>query len=146
MRQKLVAADLVECVLGLGPNLFYNSPMEACVVVCRSRKPAERQGRILFVDAVTEVARERAQSFLKPEHQQRVLDAYHAFADDPGFARGDGGADRRPAVQPVDPALRQAHTRRQRTERRRACQPARALGGMGSRAGGRSGRRWMSWW
>ena len=87
MRQKLVAADLVECVLGLGPNLFYNSPMEACVVVCRSRKPAERQGRILFVDAVTEVARERAQSFLKAEHQQRILDAYHAFADDPGFAR-----------------------------------------------------------
>ncbi|MHC5732928.1 MAG: HsdM family class I SAM-dependent methyltransferase, partial [Nostoc sp.] len=27
MRQKLVEADLVECVLGLGPNLFYNSPM-----------------------------------------------------------------------------------------------------------------------
>ena len=40
MRRKLVEVDLVECVLGLGPNLFYNSPMEACVVVCRSRKPA----------------------------------------------------------------------------------------------------------
>ena len=31
---KLVEIDLLECVLGLGPNLFYNSPMEACVVVC----------------------------------------------------------------------------------------------------------------
>ena len=39
MRRKLVESDLVECVLGLGPNLFYNSPMEACVVVCRTRKP-----------------------------------------------------------------------------------------------------------
>ena len=29
MRRKLVQADLLECVLGLGPNLFYNSPMEA---------------------------------------------------------------------------------------------------------------------
>jgi len=44
MRAKLVQADLVECVLGLGPNLFYNSPMEACVVVCRTQKPPERQG------------------------------------------------------------------------------------------------------
>ena len=87
MRRKLVEADLVECVLGLGPNLFYNSPMEACVVVCRSRKAPDRQGRILFLDAVNEVARERAQSFLKPEHQRRILAAYRAFADEPGFAR-----------------------------------------------------------
>jgi type I restriction enzyme M protein len=77
MRQKLIEADLVECVLGLGPNLFYNSPMEACVVVCRSQKPPERRGRILFIDAVDEVARERAQSFLKAEHQAHILDAYH---------------------------------------------------------------------
>lgn len=86
MRRKLVEADLVECVLGLGPNLFYNSPMEACVVVCRAQKPQVRQRRILFIDAVHEVARERAQSFLKPEHQQRILTAYRAFADEPGFA------------------------------------------------------------
>jgi type I restriction enzyme M protein len=87
MRRRLVETDLVECVLGLGPNLFYNSPMEACVVVCRSRKPPERQGRALFIDAVNEVARERAQSFLKPEHQARILGAYGAFADEAGFAR-----------------------------------------------------------
>lgn len=86
MRRKLVSADLVECVLGLGPGLFYNSPMEACVVICRSQKPANRQGRVLFIDAVADVARERAQSFLRPEHQARILTAYQAFADDPGFA------------------------------------------------------------
>jgi type I restriction enzyme M protein len=87
MRKKLVEADLVECVLGLGPNLFYNSPMEACIVICRTRKPNARQRRILFIDAVHDVARERAQSFLKPEHQQRILGAYRAFADEPGFAK-----------------------------------------------------------
>ena len=52
------------CVLGLGPNLFYNSPMEACVVICRTQKPAARRGKVLFIDAVNEVSRERAQSFL----------------------------------------------------------------------------------
>ena len=93
MRGKLIESDRVECVLGLGPGLFYNSPMEACVVICRSRKPAERQGRILFIDAVAEIARERAQSFLRPEHQARILLAYHAFADEPGFAAVVGVAD-----------------------------------------------------
>lgn len=87
MRRKLVEMDLLECVLGLGPNLFYNSPMEACVVICRTSKPAVRKGKVLFIDAVHEVARERAQSFLKPEHQARILEAYKAFADDPGFAK-----------------------------------------------------------
>jgi len=87
MRRKLVERDLLECVLGLGPNLFYNSPMEACVVICRTSKPAARKGKILFIDAVHDVARERAQSFLKPEHQKRILTAYQAFDSDPGFAK-----------------------------------------------------------
>ncbi len=86
MRRKLVESDMLECVLGLGPNLFYNSPMEACVVICRTQKAPDRHGRILFIDAVREVARERTQSFLKPEHQQRILVAYRAFTDEPGFA------------------------------------------------------------
>ncbi|MCB9689727.1 MAG: SAM-dependent DNA methyltransferase [Alphaproteobacteria bacterium] len=86
LRRKLVEADLVECVLGLGPNLFYNSPMEACVVVCRSRKPPERRGKVLLIDAVHEVARERAMSYLRPEHQQRIERAYVAFTDEEGFA------------------------------------------------------------
>jgi type I restriction enzyme M protein len=87
MRHKLVETDLLECVLGLGPNLFYNSPMEACVVICRKRKPPVRKGKVLFIDAVHEVMRDRAQSFLKQEHQKRILSAYKAFADEPGFAK-----------------------------------------------------------
>jgi type I restriction enzyme M protein len=86
MRRKLIEADMVECVLGLGPGLFYNSPMEACVIVCRSRKPVERQGSILFIDAVAEIARERAQSFLRDAHQAHIVAAYQAFEDSPGFA------------------------------------------------------------
>lgn len=86
MRRRLVDADLVECVLGLGPGLFYNSAMEACVVICRSKKSEDRQGKILLIDAVAEYAREGAQSFLRTEHQQRMLEAYKAFVDDPGFA------------------------------------------------------------
>ncbi len=86
MRRKLVESDLIECVLGLGPNLFYNSPMEACVLLCRTRKPASRRGRILFINAARDVARERAVSLLKPEHQKRILATYHAFSDEPGFA------------------------------------------------------------
>ncbi len=87
MRQKLVDADLVDCVLGLGPNLFYNSPMEACVVICRNTKPAKRRGKVIFIDAVNEVTRERSMSYLKPEHQERIAQTYHDFQDVEGFAK-----------------------------------------------------------
>ena len=87
MRCKLIEADLIECVLGLGPNLFYNSPMEACVVICRTAKPKARKNKILLINAVNEVTRERAQSFLTDDHIERIVQAYEQFKDEPGFTR-----------------------------------------------------------
>ena len=71
----------------LGPNLFYNSPMEACVVICRSAKPKARRGKILLINAVNKVTRERAQSFLTDDHIDRIVRAYEQFKDEPGFDR-----------------------------------------------------------
>jgi type I restriction enzyme M protein len=87
LRRRLVESDLLECVVGLGPNLFYNSPMRACIVVCRSTKPVSRQGKVLFIDALGEVSRDRSQSFLGTGHQNRIVNAYRSFADEVGFAR-----------------------------------------------------------
>ncbi|WP_197510828.1 type I restriction-modification system subunit M [Tessaracoccus coleopterorum] len=86
LREALVKTDLVECVLGLGPGLFYNSPMEAVVITLRARKPVSQQGKALFINAVNEVAREQAQSFLRERHQEKILGAYQGFADVEGFA------------------------------------------------------------
>ncbi len=86
MRRKIIEADVIECVIGLGPNLFYNSPMEACVVICRAAKPKGRKGRVLLINAVNEVTRERAQSFLTDGHIDRVVKAYEKFKDEPDFA------------------------------------------------------------
>jgi type I restriction enzyme M protein len=86
MRRNLVESDLVECILGLGPGLFYNSAMEACVVICRSQKEEPKRGKILLIDAVAEYVREGVQSFLSPENQSKILQAFQAFKDQPEFA------------------------------------------------------------
>ena len=86
MRERIVEADVIEAVIGLGPNLFYNSPMEACVVVCRSKKINSRKGHVLFINAVSEVSRERTQSFLTSSNRGRILAAYRSFTTEPGFA------------------------------------------------------------
>jgi len=118
MRRKLIEADVIECVLGLGANLFYNSPMEACVVICRTTKPKPRKGRILFINAVNEVTRERAQSFLTDEHIGRIVAAYRKFKDEPGFIhlapleeirQREGNLSIPLYVTPAVPAVREEH-------------------------------------
>lgn len=87
MREKLVRSDLLECVIGLGPNLFYNSPMEACIVICRSKKPENHKGHILFINAVNEVTRKNAQSYLEPQHIDKIAKAYEKFESDDDIAK-----------------------------------------------------------
>ena len=86
IRKALIEKDLVEAVIGLAPNLFYNSPMEACVMICRSRKSAKAKGRVLFINAVGEVTRKNAESRLSPEHINKILEAYRARQSDGVFA------------------------------------------------------------
>ena len=86
MRTKLVQKDRLECVIGIGKNLFYNSPMEACIVICRTSKPVSRRGRVMFINAKHEITRKNSQSYLEPEHIQKIADAYAVFEPIDGFA------------------------------------------------------------
>ena len=86
MREKLVRSDLLECVIGLGPNLFYNAPMEACIVICRTKKADDRKGHVLFINAVNEVTRKNAESNLEPQHIEKIAKAYADFTNVEGFA------------------------------------------------------------
>ena len=87
MRQKLIELDLIDCVIGLGPNLFYNAPMEACVVICRTDKPVKKKNKILFINAVNEVTRKNAQSYLEDEHIRHISSAYENYEDEEGYAK-----------------------------------------------------------
>jgi type I restriction enzyme M protein len=87
IRKKIIADDIIECVLGLGPNLFYNSTMEACVITCRMQKTSEQKGKILFINAVKEVTIEKPQSFIEEHHRMKILDAYRNFKDIDFFSR-----------------------------------------------------------
>lgn len=76
MRAKLIEDGYVDCVIGLGPNLFYNSPMEACIVICRKNKPSERKGKILFINGFEDFIQEKQQAFLSDENLQTLFDLY----------------------------------------------------------------------
>ena len=87
LREILVKKDLIECVIGIGRNLFYNSCMDACVIICRSHKPVNRQDKILFIDAKNEVTRKNAESYLEPKHIQKISDTYFEYKEVEKFSK-----------------------------------------------------------
>ena len=87
MRKKLIESDVLDAVIGLGPNLFFNSPMEACIIICNKNKPLERKGKVLMINAVNLVVRKNAESYLTNEHIETILSAYQNYCDQEGLSK-----------------------------------------------------------
>ena len=51
------------------------------------KKPKERKGKVIFIDAKDEIRIERSAAYLKPEHIKRIADTYWKFKDVEGFAK-----------------------------------------------------------
>jgi type I restriction enzyme M protein len=98
IRAAMIEADLLESVIGLPANLFYGTGIPACVLVVRQRqgngsgKPAERRGKVLFINADREYFEGRAQNHLLPEHIEKIVNTFETFAEVPGFSAIVGNA------------------------------------------------------
>ncbi|MBP5061382.1 N-6 DNA methylase [Pseudomonas chlororaphis] len=89
IRAGIIENDLLEAVIGLPANLFYGTGIPACILILRqqkqeganriSSKPAERQGKVLFINADREYFEGRAQNYLLPEHIEKITTAYDEF-------------------------------------------------------------------
>ncbi|MBR4751724.1 MAG: SAM-dependent DNA methyltransferase [Thermoguttaceae bacterium] len=87
LRKTMIEKDLVESVIGLAPNLFFNATMEACILVCRTKKDKTRKNKILFIQAVNEFSRIGTQNFLDEEHINRIASSYNRYENETDFAR-----------------------------------------------------------
>lgn len=86
IRSKVLDLDLIETVIGLGPNLFYGTGLAACIVVARRRKPEDRKNKVLIVDGADLYRKGRNQNTLEPEHAAELFKLYEDFADVEGRA------------------------------------------------------------
>jgi type I restriction enzyme M protein len=90
IRRKVIEADLVECVLLLPEKLFYNTGAPGAIIVFRKNKPAERKGKILFINASNEYIKHptvRKLNSLSDENIKRIVEAYGKFEDVAGFCK-----------------------------------------------------------
>ncbi len=106
IRQTLVEADLVACMVALPPQLFRTTPIPACLwFLAKDKSPQgarrldDRRGEILFIDAreIGEMV-DRTERVLTEADIARIAGTYHAwrgtasarseglaYADEPGF-------------------------------------------------------------
>ena len=87
IRKNLVKSDLLECVIGVGKGLFYNSPMPACIMICRSNKPIDHIGKVLFINAEDEVTKDGANNYLNKKQIIKIANAYFSYTDEEHFSK-----------------------------------------------------------
>ena len=87
MRRRMVESDQIEAVIGLGANLFYNSPMEAMILVGNTNKPKNRKEKVLFVNGKADVIDNKGLAYLTAEHINKLYSAFKDFVDVPNFAK-----------------------------------------------------------
>lgn len=87
IRRKILDMDLLEAVIGLGPNLFYGTGLAACILVFRQQKAKQRKNKVLILDVSKEFKTNRAHNELLPQHVERIYEWYQNFRDIEGIAR-----------------------------------------------------------
>ena len=85
LREALIKLDVLECVIGVAKGLFYNSPMEACIVICNNSKPSELKGKVRFIDAKKEYVKSGNNSMLTMDNISKIKNAFVSFDEIPGF-------------------------------------------------------------
>jgi type I restriction enzyme M protein len=87
IREALLKQDLLEAVIGLGPNIFYGTQLAACVMVFKQKKEAHKKGKVLFIDGSEQIRVGRAQNFLEPKHVKQIFEWYHSYSDVENFVK-----------------------------------------------------------
>jgi len=106
IREGLIRADVVDCIVALPAQLFYTTGIPVCLWFLDRNKASsgerDRRGETLFIDA-RQMGRKisRTQIELTEEEIERIASRYHAwrgttatdYADEPGFCKSATLAD-----------------------------------------------------
>lgn len=73
IRQEIINKNLIDAVIGLPENLFYGTPIPACIIVFkRGRKNTD----ILFIDASKDFKKDKSKNKLTDENITKIINTY----------------------------------------------------------------------
>jgi type I restriction enzyme M protein len=87
IRQKILEEDLVEAVIGLPENLFYNTPAEGVILVLNKDKPEKRKNKVQFIYAREDYGSRTNQNFLREKDLNGIVKAYRETEESEKYSR-----------------------------------------------------------
>jgi len=87
IRRWFVENDLIEGVILLPDNLFYNTTAAGLIIVLNAAKPKNRRGQILLVNASAEFRKGRPKNELTEEGIRKVVECFREWRDQEGLCR-----------------------------------------------------------
>src|SRR5439155_3023131 len=87
VRQWFVEQDLVEGVIYLPLNLFYNTSSPGILLFLNRNKPKERKGKLFLVNASQVVEKGDPKNFIPPAGIERIATAFNAWQEEDKVAR-----------------------------------------------------------
>ena len=87
IREALVKSHKLEAVINLPSGVFYSTGVSACVLFMNNNKPAERDGKVILIDAGTIVHARRAQKYMDDSDVERVYQLFSEYEDVIDFAK-----------------------------------------------------------
>ena len=87
IRKVFVERDVVETVLLMPENLFYNTTAPGIILVINKFKPIEKRGQILLINASHLFKKGRPKNFLPDEHITQIADVYLNWKEEDGLSK-----------------------------------------------------------
>ena len=78
---------MLEAVIGLPSALFYGTGIPAALLVINKNKPAERKGKILFINSELEYQEGKNQNKLREQDIRHILSVYDAFVEEKRYSK-----------------------------------------------------------
>jgi type I restriction enzyme M protein len=87
IRKEFVEKDLVEAVILLPENLFYNTTAPGIILVINKAKPADRKEHLLLINAAHLFEKGRPKNYLPDESISRIADIYLQWKEEEGISK-----------------------------------------------------------
>ena len=81
IRKGILNDDLLEAVVGLPAALFYGTGIPASLLIINKNKPAERKGKVLFINSELEYEEGKNQNKLRPQDIEKIVSTFDDYTE-----------------------------------------------------------------
>lgn len=87
IRKSIIEWDLIDTIIGLGPNIFYGTNLSPCILLLRNKKEKNKNKKIFFIDAYKLLRKSRSQNYLDENHVNEIFTIYSSNKNLKNFSK-----------------------------------------------------------